>query len=79
MRKTTKTTTRKPVGKKTATKASQPKVANSMFSGMKLFPSRSAKKENPRRPTAKRRNGEIHPAFGFTSLEIIRNRPRHHL
>jgi hypothetical protein len=34
-----------------------------------------AKKGNPRRPTAKLRNGKPHPAFGFVSLEIIRKTP----
>jgi hypothetical protein len=64
MKKTTKITTRKPVAK-TAAKTEITTSAKSMFSGKKLFPSRSAKQVNPRRP-------ESH---GFRSLEIIRANP----
>jgi hypothetical protein len=64
MKKTTKTTAPKPATKATA-KVATTKSAKSMFSGKKLFPSRSAKQTNPRRPES----------YGFRSLEVIRANP----
>jgi hypothetical protein len=60
MKKTTKAPARKPAAKADTTKSSK-----SMFSGKKLFPSRSAKQANPRRPES----------YGFRSLEVIRANP----
>jgi hypothetical protein len=62
MKKTTKTTTRKPAAK------AQPKIAAtkpSRFSGKKLFPTDAAKKTNPRREKS----------HGHRSLEVIRTKP----
>ena len=78
MRKTTKTTAKKPATKKVAAKAKAPKIAAtkaSRFSGKKLFPSKAVAKANPRRPTAKDRSGKVRPSNGFLALEFIRKNP----
>jgi hypothetical protein len=38
-------------------------------------PTAAAKKENPRRPTAKDRKGNVRESHGYRSLEIIRQKP----
>jgi len=65
MKKTTKTTARKPIATKAQPATETTKAAKSMFSGKKLFPSRAAKKENPRRANS----------HGHRSLELIRTKP----
>jgi hypothetical protein len=66
----TKTTARKPAATKPATKAPAKveKIAAtkpSRFSGKKLFPTDTAKKDNPRREKS----------HGHRSLEVIRTKP----
>ena len=64
MKKTTKTTARKPAAK--ATKARKIAATKpSRFSGKKLFPTDAAKKTNPRRTDS----------HGHRSLEVIRSKP----
>jgi hypothetical protein len=71
MKKMTKTTARKPAARKTTvTKApaTVEKIAAtkpSRFSGKKLFPTDTAKKDNPRREKS----------HGHRSLEVIRTKP----